>query len=601
VPKWRRRIWVGVVGVAVIGVALAGVGLRDRARAEAACGEAGGSMVGVWDPGTPQMLDRAFVDTGAPNGEEVARLVASSLDVYAESWSSARRQACMDTVGQGAESVEVLGKRLSCLDLRREQMRQLVGLFLAPDAKVVQRAADAVSDLSPPSTCVSEEMLARLADDVTIEQIASAATTLSSAGKFESALTAAEEAVAVARQSENDAAEAHALTVLAGVQMELGRYEPAESSLHAAQVAAERAGRDDLVTGSQVRLVSLIGFRLGRHEEATRLAEQVEARLLRHARDRGMPEHRRLELEGELAYGTSLLLVAQGRYAEARDSFLRMLGLRKQAYGEDHPRVARAKAALGTVSNTLGEYAQGEVYLREALEMYERHFGRDHPEVGVTLLNLVLSLRSQARTEEALVEVARAKALWARAGGDKNIRYAQTLQLEASVLADADRLDEADAAFARAAEAFEKLEVPATASAPVLEDLGFLRLQQGRPAEAETMFAEFLRAMEGVLGEGHPATLDGLIGLGIARVDKGDAKGAKEVLTRAREIQDRAGTLATDGAQIDFAMARAIARDDPERARQLATRARDVYQANPSFRGQVPKIDAFLASLDGGR
>jgi len=600
-PKRRRRIWVSVAGVAVIGAVLTVVGLRDRARADAACGEAGESMVGVWEPQTRQMLERAFVDSGAPNGAEVASLVGASLDAYAESWLSARRQTCMDTVGAGAESVDVLGRRLGCLDLRREQMRQLVGLFLAPDAKVVQRAGDAVSNLPPPSNCVSDDVLGQLADDVTIEEITSEATTLASAGLFESALSAAKEAVTVAQRSGNEAAESHALIVLAGVQMELGRYEPAESSLHAAQVAAERAGRGDLVTRSQVLLVGLVGFRLGRHEEAARLAEQVEARLLRHARDRNMPEHRRVELEGELAYGTSLLLVAQGRYAEARDSFHRLLGLRKQALGEDHPRVARAMAALGTVTNTMGEYAEGLRYLREALAMYERHLGASHAEVGVTLLNVANNLRLQARTDEALVEVSRAKALWTRTGGEKTIRYAQTLQLEASILADLGRFDEAEAGFAAATEVFEELEVPAHAWAVVTEELGFLRLRQGRAAEAETVFVSFLSTVEGAMGEGHPTTLDGLVGLGIARVDQGDTKGAKEVLARAREIQDRAGTLETDGARIDFALARAIAREDPERSRQLAERARDVYRTHPDVYGDAPRIDVFLASLAGER
>jgi tetratricopeptide (TPR) repeat protein len=314
-----------------------------------------------------------------------------------------------------------------------------------------------------------------------------------------------------------------------------------------------------------------------------------------------MPEHRRIELEGELAYGTSLLLVAQGRYAEARDSFHRALGLRKQALGEDHPRVARAKAALGTVTNTLGRYTEGLEHLREALEMYERHLGSSHPEVGVTLLNLANNLRLQTRKEEALVEVLRAKELWTRVVGKKNIRYAQTLQLEAAILADLGRFEEAEAGLASATEVFEELEVPNHAWAIVTEKRGILRLRQGRAAEAETLFESYLSTMEGAMGEGHPTTLDGLVGLGIARIDQGDAEGAKEALTRAQEIQDRAGTLDTDGARIDFAMARAIEREDPERAHELATRAREVYRTRPDIHGDAPRIVAFLESLDGAR
>ena len=78
-----------------------------------------------------------------------------------------------------------------------------------------------------------------------------------------------------------------------------------------------------------------------------------------------------------------------GDIGKSRDVLERALSINERAYGRDHPEVAITLVNLGNACYSLGDYAKQRC-LRgaRALAIKERAYGRDHPEVALTLNNL---------------------------------------------------------------------------------------------------------------------------------------------------------------------------------------------------------------------
>ena len=66
----------------------------------------------------------------------------------------------------------------------------------------------------------------------------------------------------------------------------------------------------------------------------------------------------------------------------------RSLAIKERTYGRDHPDVAITLTNLGNVYGTLGDHAKKRDILERALAIFEREYGRDHTKVAITLTNL---------------------------------------------------------------------------------------------------------------------------------------------------------------------------------------------------------------------
>ena len=74
-----------------------------------------------------------------------------------------------------------------------------------------------------------------------------------------------------------------------------------------------------------------------------------------------------------------------GDHAKARDMLERALAIKERAYGRDHPEVAITLGNLGNAYGDLGDHAKKRDMLERALAIQERAYGRDHPKVAITL------------------------------------------------------------------------------------------------------------------------------------------------------------------------------------------------------------------------
>ena len=95
------------------------------------------------------------------------------------------------------------------------------------------------------------------------------------------------------------------------------------------------------------------------------------------------------------------MLQATNRLAEAEPLYRRALEIDERSYGPDHPNVAIRLNNLAQLLQATNRLAEAEPLMRRALEIDERSYGPDHPNVARDLNNLAQLLKATSRLAEA--------------------------------------------------------------------------------------------------------------------------------------------------------------------------------------------------------
>lgn len=193
---------------------------------------------------------------------------------------------------------------------------------------------------------------------------------------------------------------------------------------------------------------------------------------------------------------------ARASYREALDSMPKG--------SERHPTRANILASFASLESQEGDYEGGVRMAREALEIQEKVFGAEHPDIAVTLNGLGTSLQSLERYEEA------------------------------------------KRALQRSVDMHRSLEGPHSAKvAPPLSNLALIEQAQGNLDVARTMFEEVLSLEVEQLGAEHPnLVFDHYY---IAQVELAAEKPAKAVehLLKARALKHPSAAV---HAEVSFAL-----------------------------------------------
>ncbi|MDP1915015.1 MAG: protein kinase [Myxococcales bacterium] len=139
----RRGQWAVVALLAVLAIAASVVvALRSRA---AMCDGADDEVAQVWNPALATQLERAFAD-----GRGGA--VRTSLEAYGVEWTRAHRQACEATRLRGAQSEDLLDRRMLCLSTRKAALGATASL-LAERGATAQGSAVMLAGLPRIADC----------------------------------------------------------------------------------------------------------------------------------------------------------------------------------------------------------------------------------------------------------------------------------------------------------------------------------------------------------------------------------------------------------------------------------------------------------------
>jgi tetratricopeptide (TPR) repeat protein len=230
----------------------------------------------------------------------------------------------------------------------------------------------------------------------------------------------------------------------------------------------------------------------------------------------------------------------KGDFAQADSAYLAALQIRERIYGHDHPDVAASLGGLAAVRWSQGRAAEAESLYKDVVDLDRRHRKPEDPRTLSNLGNLAVVYWSQGRYGEAEPLFRRTLEVQEQVLGADHPDVAGTLMNLGSLSWSQGRYDEALAYYERARPIFEKsfgARHPRVAG--IYNNLGETYWKLHRYAEAEPMFRRALAIKDSVLAGGHPSiaiTLNGLAGL---LRDQGRYAEAEPLYRRALAIRTR--------------------------------------------------------------
>ena len=189
---------------------------------------------------------------------------------------------------------------------------------------------------------------------------------------------------------------------------------------------------------------------------------------------------------------------AKADYEQAKPLYEGALAIKEKVFGKEHPEVAISLNNLGLLYKTQDKYAKAKPLYERALAIHEKVFGKEHPDVANSLNNLAVLYDSQGNYE-------RAKPL-----------YKTSLAIK---------------------EKFFGKEHPSVATS--LNNLAVLYRSQGNYFKAKPLFEGALTISEKVFGEEHPDVATSLNGLALLYYNQGEYEQAKPLYERALNIANK--------------------------------------------------------------
>jgi tetratricopeptide (TPR) repeat protein len=236
-----------------------------------------------------------------------------------------------------------------------------------------------------------------------------------------------------------------------------------------------------------------------------------------------------------------LYLSERARYAEAEPLYQQALAIWEKALGREHPDVATGLNNLALLYKSQGKYAEAEPLYQRALKIREKSLGPDHSDVAQSLNNLAVLYRAQGKYAEAEPLHQRALAIWEKALGPDHPNVAFSLNNLAELYRTQGKYAEAEPLYQRALEIREKAlgaEHPSVATC--LNNLALLYHAQEKYAEAEPLYERAVKIDQKALGPDHPGVATDLNNLAELYRAQGKYAEAEPLYQRSLEILEKA-------------------------------------------------------------
>ena len=210
----------------------------------------------------------------------------------------------------------------------------------------------------------------------------------------------------------------------------------------------------------------------------------------------------------------AMALHKESRFAEAEPLMRQALAIWEKSLGMDHPTIATALNNLAALLSEINRLAEAERLYRRALAIWERSFGESHPLVATALDNLAALLNETNRPAEAEPLMRKSLTIREQSFGQDHPDVATSLNNLAALLSETNRLAEAEPLKRRALAIWERSfgeSHPLVATA--LDNLAALLSKTNRLAEAEPLVRNALAIREHRFGKDHPTIFEARINL----------------------------------------------------------------------------------------
>jgi len=202
------------------------------------------------------------------------------------------------------------------------------------------------------------------------------------------------------------------------------------------------------------------------------------------------------EVQATLMNTMGLVYQNLGLYEQANLLLEKALSIRRQIYGDEHPKVAESMGNLAGLMYDQNDYKAAEPLLRESLEMNRKLFGDEHIAVASCLNNLAFILSDRGEYAEAEDLLRESLAMYRKLLGNENQDVARSIN-----------------------------------------DLGVLHKGRGNYSKAEVLYREALVIRQKIFGNEHPDVAESLYNLGVLNTYKGNYSKAEELYREALAIE----------------------------------------------------------------
>ncbi len=209
----------------------------------------------------------------------------------------------------------------------------------------------------------------------------------------------------------------------------------------------------------------------------------------------------------------------------------------EEEFGEEPLVAASVRTVIGRTYRELGELGRAETHFQAALAQRRALLEADHPDIAETLHEYAVLRQVETRYAEALELSGEALTIRERSLGEASAAAAQSRNLNAHLLRELNRLEEAEREARRALQIRRNaLPDDDPAIAESLNALAGVLRGRGAIEEAETAYAEALDRRRASLGADHPDVATSLNNLAALRMDQKQWSEAEPLLREAITI-----------------------------------------------------------------
>jgi tetratricopeptide (TPR) repeat protein len=214
-----------------------------------------------------------------------------------------------------------------------------------------------------------------------------------------------------------------------------------------------------------------------------------------------------------------------GDYKAAEPFYKQALEIYKKALGEEHPAYANGLMSVGILYSDMWDYKAAEPYFKQSLEIYKKALGEENPYYAMSLNNLGILYSDMGNYKAAEPFLKQASEIYKKTIGEEHPDYLNNLGILYSDMGD---YKAAEPYFKQSLEIYKKAsgeEHPDYAMS--LNNLGILYIRMGDYKAAEPFYKQALEIYKKALGEEHPDYAMSLNNLGMLYIRMGDYKAAE--------------------------------------------------------------------------
>ncbi|MCC5940019.1 MAG: tetratricopeptide repeat protein [Balneolaceae bacterium] len=242
------------------------------------------------------------------------------------------------------------------------------------------------------------------------------------------------------------------------------------------------------------------------------------------------------EYAGSL-FTNAMMLNVRRDFETAEQLHREALDMRLNLVGEDHPEVAASYYGLSSSISPLGRIDEAKELLIHALEIYQKTYGEFHPSTAETRVQLARVQLQSGEYTVAEANLRRALEIRLQVFGENHIETGMSRKALADFLADRGYFIAAEEIYLDLIKMIEtKFENSHPLKRPVLQALGRMHLNNGKPEKAEPHLEETYQLISSVLNPQHPRVLSARLDYAICNLQLNQFDLAEELLTTNFEI-----------------------------------------------------------------